>query len=287
MEPDTFNWTAVLTGAISAIIGGFIGTYCGSVFINRENNKKNKDAREIAIKALDIFEKYKDKKYEDASNEFNVSLSRAEKRIILVALHKIGIPIANEKFVKSNDYSIIFRNELIKENDIAAMKSQISSGKYDHLFFDDPDEYFSRNALRDYKRSIAIKYLNNVFTKTKLAADKITVHYPENWIKEFTFGEMNIVSIIKDKLLVASLYEDTTGLPKQQCVQDIINEINIGLWDAYLDWAYEAFSNVRMQKDFADRAIGMMFANQYPAQQNSNNPLDNHQNVEATNGAAK
>lgn len=262
MEPATLDWTPVLTGAISAIIGGFIGTYCGSVFINRENNKKYKDAREIAIKALDIFAKYKDKKYEDASNEFNVSLSRAEKRIILVALHKVGIPIVNEKFVKSNDYSIIFRNEVIKENDISAMKSQINSGKYDHLFFDDPDDYFSRNALRDYKRSIAIKYLNNVFIRTKLAADKKTVQYPENWVKEFTFGEMNIVFIIREKLLETSIYEDTTGLPKQQCVQDIINEINIGLWDAYLDWAYEAFSNVQVQKNFANIAINMMSANQ-------------------------
>lgn len=287
MDLATFDWITVLTGAISAIIGGFIGTYWGSVFINRENNKKNKDARKIAIKALDIFAKYKDKKYEDASNEFNVSLSRAEKRIILVAIYKVGIPIANKKFVKSNNYSIIFRNEIIKENDISAMKNQINSGKYDHLFFDDPDEYFSRNALRDYKRSIAIKYLNNVFIRTKLAADKNIVQYPENWLKEFTFGEMNIVSIIKEKLLEASLYEDTTGLPKQQCVQDIVNEINIGLWDAYLDWAYEAFSNVQMQKKFANYAIGMMSANQHPAQQNSNNTLDNHQNVEAHNDAAK
>lgn len=287
MEPPIFDWTPIITGVISAIIGGFIGTYCGALFINRENNKKNIDTRKIALKALDIFAKYKDKKYEDASNEFNVSLSRAEKRIILVALHKVGIPIANEKFVKSNDYSIVFRNEIIRESDIVATKSQISSGKYDHLFFDDPDEYFSRNVLRDYKRSIAIKYLNNVFLRTKLDIDKKTVKYPENWMEEFTFGEMNIVLIIREKLLETTLYEDTTGLPKQQCVQDIVNEINIGLWDAYLDWAYEAFSNVQTQKNFANFAIGVISGNQHPTTQNADKTPDNHQNVEVDNDAAK
>lgn len=287
MEQIIFDWTTLLTGIISALIGGFIGTYCGAFFINRNINKKSKDARKIAITAIDIFRKYKNKKYEDASSEFNVSLSRAEKRIILVALHKIGIPISNEKLLNPNDYNIIFCNETIKENDIDAMKNQICSGKYDHLFFDDPDEYFSRNALRDYKRSIAIKYINNVFIRTKVTTDKKIVQYPEDWMKGFSFGEMNIVFIIKEKLLDTFLYEDTTGLPKQQCAQDIINEINMGLWDAYLDWAYEAFSNVQTQKNFANIAINMMSANQYAASTITKNPLDNQPKIGASNDTAK
>ena len=167
------------------------------------------------------------------------------------------------------------------------MKNQICSGKYDHLFFDDPDEYFSRNALRDYKRSIAIKYINNVFIRTKVTTDKKIVQYPEDWMKGFSFGEMNIVFIIKEKLLDTFLYEDTTGLPKQQCAQDIINEINMGLWDAYLDWAYEAFSNVQTQKNFANIAINMMSANQYAASTITKNPLDNQPKIGASNDTAK
>lgn len=284
---SSFDWMTLLTGAISAIIGGFIGTYFGAFFINKDIKKKNEDARKIAINALNIFKKYKNKKYEDASNDFNVSLSRAEKRIILVALHKIGIPIANERLIKSNDYTVSFRSELIKENDIEAMKGQIRSGKYDHLFFDDPDEYFSRNALRDYKRSIAIKYINNVFANTRVSSDKKIVQYPDGWIKNFSFGEMNIVLIIKEKLLDTFLYEDTTGLPKQQCIQDIINEINMGLWDAYLDWAYEAFSNVQTQKNFANFAINVMSAAQSTASTITKTPLDHQPQIEAGNDTAK
>ena len=284
---SSFDWMTLLTGAISAIIGGFIGTYFGAFFINKDIKKKNEDARKIAINALNIFKKYKNKKYEDASNDFNVSLSRAEKRIILVALHKIGIPIANERLIKSNDYTVSFRSELIQENDIEAMKGQISSGKYDHLFFDDPDEYFSRNALRDYKRSIAIKYINNVFANTRVSSDKKIVQYPDGWIKNFSFGEMNIVLIIKEKLLDTFLYEDTTGLPKQQCIQDIINEINMGLWDAYLDWAYEAFSNVQTQKSFANFAINVMSAAQSTASTITKTPLDHQPQIEAGNDTAK
>ena len=284
---SSFDWMTLLTGAISAIIGGFIGTYFGAFFINKDIKKKNEDARKIAINALNIFKKYKNKKYEDASNDFNVSLSRAEKRIILVALHKIGIPIANERLIKSNDYTVSFRSELIQENDIEAMKGQISSGKYDHLFFDDPDEYFSRNALRDYKRSIAIKYINNVFANTRVSSDKKIVQYPDGWMKNFSFGEMNIVLIIKEKLLDTFLYEDTTGLPKQQCIQDIINEINMGLWDAYLDWAYEAFSNVQTQKSFANFAINVMSAAQSTASTITKTPLDHQPQIEAGNDTAK
>lgn len=284
---SSFDWMTLLTGVISAIIGGFIGTYFGAFFINKDIKKKNEDARKIAINALNIFKKYKNKKYEDASNDFNVSLSRAEKRIILVALHKIGIPIANERLIKSNDYTVSFRSELIKENDIEAMKGQIRSGKYDHLFFDDPDEYFSRNALRDYKRSIAIKYINNVFANTRVSSDKKIVQYPDGWIKNFSFGEMNIVLIIKEKLLDTFLYEDTTGLPKQQCIQDIINEINMGLWDAYLDWAYEAFSNVQTQKNFANFAINVMSEAQSTASTITKTPLDHQPQIEAGNDTAK
>lgn len=284
MESSIFDWMTLLTNGISAILGGFIGTYCGAYFINRNTKNKFKEARKIANKALDIFLKYKDRKYEDASNDFNVSLSRAEKRIILVALHKIGIPIASEKILKSKDYSIIFRSEVILENDINAMKSQIDSGKYDHLFFDDPDEYFSKNALRDYKRSIAVKYITNVFVKTKVLADKTTVQYQEGWMKYFSFGEMNIVYIIKEKLLDISLYDDS-GFPKQECAQDLINEINMGLWDAYLDWAYEAFANVQTQKNFANIAIKIMAANQSVV---STSPtyLDNQQ-IEGCNEMTK
>ena len=284
---SSFDWMTLLTGAISAIIGGFIGTYFGAFFINKDIKKKNEDARKIAINALNIFKKYKNKKYEDASNDFNVSLSRAEKRIILVALHKIGIPIANERLIKSNDYTVSFRSELIQENDIEAMKGQIRSGKYDHLFFDDPDEYFSRNALRDYKRSIAIKYINNVFANTRVSSVKKFVQYPDGWMKNFSFGEMNIVLIIKEKLLDTFLYEDTTGLPKQQCIQDIINEINMGLWDAYLDWAYEAFSNVQTQKSFANFAINVMSAAQSTASTITKTPLDHQPQIEAGNDTAK
>lgn len=116
--------------------------------------------------------------------------------------------------------------------------------------------------MRDYKRSIAVKYITNVFVKTKLLTDKITVQYQEGWTTYFSFGEMNIVYIIREKLLDKSLYEENTGLPKQECVRDLINEINMGLWDAYLDWAYEAFANVQTQKNFASIAIKMMSANQ-------------------------
>ena len=96
---------------------------------------------------------------------------------------------------------------------------------------------------------------------------------------------MNIVYIIREKLLDKFLYEENTGLPKQECARDLINEINMGLWDAYLDWAYEAFANVQTQKNFANTALRIMSANQSVVS-TSPTSLDNQQ-IESSNGVTK
>lgn len=274
---------------LSAIAGGLIGTYCGAFFINLDTKKKFKDARKIAIRALDIFKKYKDKKYEDASNEFNASLTRAEKRIILVALYKIGIPISTERMGGTNDYEIMFRCECISINDIIAMKNQINSGKYDHLFFDDPDEFFSKKILTDYKRSIGIKFVNNVFMKSIIIIENGVkkIKYPDGWMNLFSVGEMNIAYIMQEKLRSDSLYEELTRLPKQKSANDIINEINIGLWDTYLDWVYEAFSNVQSQKVVADTVAYTIKIQQQCLMQQQNQQIAKTLQQETNNDAAK
>lgn len=48
----------------------------------------------MAVKALDIFKEYAQhkKSYADSANEFNTKLNVSEKRAVVVALHKLGVP---------------------------------------------------------------------------------------------------------------------------------------------------------------------------------------------------
>lgn len=85
----------ILVTLLSGAIGAGIGTYLGSHFSAQKQERRNKEIRNIAIKALNIIKKYSGKgnTYDMAEADFNTSLSVAEKRIFMVSLHKLGIPI--------------------------------------------------------------------------------------------------------------------------------------------------------------------------------------------------
>lgn len=87
-------WSWFLPLATGAI-GALIGTYGGACFLQRKQEHKVKNVRLIAIKALNIFRDYSIQKkyYSDTADEFNLKLNISEKRAILVALHKLGIPL--------------------------------------------------------------------------------------------------------------------------------------------------------------------------------------------------
>lgn len=46
----------------------------------------------MAVKALNVFKAYAKKSYIETANEFNNKLNISEKRAVVVALHKIGVP---------------------------------------------------------------------------------------------------------------------------------------------------------------------------------------------------
>lgn len=249
---------------VFAIIGALIGTYFGTYFLNKRQMERYKNIRNLANKALNIFKKYDGKKYSEAANDFNTSLNITEKRIILVALHKVGIPISFETIGKFNIDKIIFRNSDIKNSDINNMQLQIDSGNCDNLFFEDPDEYFNKNLLIKYKRNVAIKYITNVLENSRINVSEGIIYYPDRWWEYFSPGETNAIYVIKDKLADKSLFNENTGMPKHEKIEEVIKEIDIGLWDMYLDWSYEAFSNLQTQKDFASLAIRAISTQQTP-----------------------
>ena len=107
--------TTTVVTLISGAIGAIIGTYGGALFAAKRQEKHIKELRQVAIKALKIFQKYARNKqtYDVAASEFNNALSIAEKRVFIVALHKLGIPILATPDSKFDIQNIVFEKREI------------------------------------------------------------------------------------------------------------------------------------------------------------------------------
>ncbi len=246
------------TNLTFSIAGALIGTYMGAVFLYRKQQKRYKNIRKIAIRALKILGKYKKRPYEDASNDFNASLNLTEKRAVLIALYKIGVPFRSKNLGKFNLSEVFLSDDIIDSDEIKDMILQIESGNCDHLFFEDPERYFNKDEICKYKRNIAMRYIKNVFAKSKMDKRSKKICYPDGWWKQFGPEELNMVLVIRDKLVDSYLFEKNTDMPSDEKIQKILEEIDIGLWDMYFVWSYEAFSNVQKQKEFANFAMDVI-----------------------------
>lgn len=102
MELTWLNLVAyILIPILTAGIGGWVGAYFGDKYRRDKESKEKEIVRDIAVKALNILKSYAKKSYREAEGEFNRAMSIAEKRTVIVALHKLGIPLgvpSNESF---------------------------------------------------------------------------------------------------------------------------------------------------------------------------------------------
>lgn len=231
---------------ITAFIGGFIGTYCGARFLNRREENKMEKVRAIGIKALDILKKYSKQSFRNAENEFNTSLSLVEKRTILVALHKLGIPIGSPVDEPFNLRKVHFIDTLIDEDIINDIILQVNKGYCDHLFYIDPDKHFAANDALYAFRNAAKKYVNKVLAQSTLDAKQNLMTSPTNWESMFSLGELKPILVFKDQVNVPLNFDDK-GNPNTENIKSLLKEIDLGLWDSYLTWNYEAYQSVIIQ----------------------------------------
>ena len=85
------DWIDILIPILAALLGGIVGAWFQNLFLQHKTNK----VRKIAIRGLRVFKKYaKDgQTYDTAAADFNNELNVVEKRAVLVALCKLGIPV--------------------------------------------------------------------------------------------------------------------------------------------------------------------------------------------------
>lgn len=149
-----------------ALVSAIVGTFLGSLFLLWIQRAKLKNVREVAIKALKIFVDYaKDgQTFLSATSEFNNKLSVVEKRAVLVAIRKLGIPVAfpiNEPF---NIQDIKFDSDVIQKKELKLMIEQVKKGNCDSMFFADIEVYLSTNSRLLAVRNIAKKYVDVDFS---------------------------------------------------------------------------------------------------------------------------
>ena len=135
-------WADITIALASALIGTFFGTF----FLARREENKVKKVRAIAIRALEIIKGYAkyNGTYNKACQEVNTKLNIAEKRAVIVALHKVGLPIQTPVNMMFDIKNIQLSNDVIDKDLLDDAKNQIEYGHCDHLFYEDPDKFFQK-----------------------------------------------------------------------------------------------------------------------------------------------
>ena len=248
---DIWSWLLPL---ISGAIGALIGTYGGSYFLHWKQEKKIKNVRSIAVKALDIFKEYAQhkKSYADSANEFNTKLNVSEKRAVVVALHKIGVPFEISTKDDFDIKNLRLKDIIIDRDEIDAMIQQIEKGNCDNLFFIDIESYFTSNLRLNAVRNVGKKYVEEVQSKSRVEKDAPnTIVSQPDWHKVFSPGELQIIFVLRIQLAnTAYFLPDGNADPVK--MKTLIREIEIGLWDNYLFWEYESYQNIRAQHNLAN-----------------------------------
>lgn len=252
MEPTTFNIGAyILIPILAAVLGGWVGAFFGNKYQKAKEDERMAEVRNIAIKALNIIRHYDGQSYVKAENQFNTDLTIAQKRTIIVLLHKLGIPIivpANETF---NIHRIHFAERIIDDKEIDGIILQINQKHCDNLFFIDAEGYFGSNRQYITVREVGKRYVREVLAKSHINSETKRVSYNVDWAKSFGLGEYLSLRYLHELACFDMLY-DQNGNVIPEKIEQILHEIDLGLWDSYLFGNYEMYKSSKSQVEMAN-----------------------------------
>ena len=242
----------ILLDFVMLILAALFGGFFGALYPNWFQQRKVGKVRNLAIRALRIFEKYaKDgQTYDLAANDFNNELDIVEKRAVLVALCKLGIPV--EKTVDSvfDIKNVRFERKVISKNTIGLMMGQLNKGNCDSMFFSDIDEYFSSNNRLLAVRAVAKKYVDEDLSKCRCDKERMQVTHPDIANNKFTPGELNVLNVFRFRTCLDT-YFDEAGNANPQKMEQLKKEIDLGIWDTYLFWDWESYQIMQNQNNMA------------------------------------
>lgn len=252
MESISFNLGAyIVIPILAAVLGGWIGAFFGNKYQKAREDEKIAKVRDIAIKALNIIKHYNGQSYIKSENQFNTDLTIAQKRTVIVLLHKLGIPIivpANETF---DIHKIHFADKIIDEKEIEGIVLQIEQKHCDNLFFIDAENYFGVNHQYIARREVGRKYVKEVLAKSHCDKKNNQVSYPEGWMSKFGLGEYLSLRVFHEQACYDMIY-DQSGNVILEKIEQILHEIDMGIWDNTLFENYEMYKNAKTQIEFSN-----------------------------------
>jgi len=248
---------SLLSGGIGAIIGTFFGAY----LIILKQDKAKRTTRKMAIKAIALFNKYskKDGTFDLAEQEFNSTISLAEKRTILVALHKLGIPVIIKPDRDFSIEKVSFDCVKIDRDELTAISNQIEKGLCDHLFYTDPETYFKEGIRLSTLRFLAKRWTNEVLLNSSYDEETKTVYYPNNWFAKYSWGERLSLAVFKVRVSLNE-YFDADGKSAKDKIDQLIKEIDRGLWDNCLYWDIEAYQSIQSTNNLNNQFSSLLQA---------------------------
>ena len=261
---ESCNLASWLIPILTAAIGALIGTFGGAWFLYRRQEDKIENVRLIAIKALKIFLEYakQKKSFVEASSEFNTKINVSEKRAIVVALHKLGVPFESPTNDILNIKRLNFKDVVIDKDEIKTMISQINKGNCDNHFYTDIESYFTSNLRLNAVRNAGKKYVKEVLANSCIdKSNSNVIINPDGWSKRLTPGELQTILVLRHQLANTD-YFLTNGNADLEKIKILIREIAIGLWDNYLFYDYDAFMNIRAQSSLANAVQNIISNNQ-------------------------
>lgn len=240
---------SIIVTLLTTAIGAFIGTMYGSKKLYEYQQSGKVATRKTALKAINILKKYAGQPYTNAQFDFNTSLSISEKRAVLVALHKLGVPIIVPPTIAFQISDIQFSDAKIVKDELESIEAQLDNGNCDYLFYEDVESHFSSNLRLNTLRELAKRYVNNVMKNSRYEHGNILD--PKNWeTMYFTPGEVQAIMVFYKRVHDQMYYEDN-GILRAGIIEKLLNEIEIGLWDSYLFWDYAAHQNMQSQNMLA------------------------------------
>ena len=261
---ESCNLASWLIPILTAAIGALIGTFGGAWFLYRRQEDKIENVRLIAIKALKIFLEYakQKKSFVEASSEFNTKINVSEKRAIVVTLHKLGVPFEPPTNDILNIKRLNFKDVVIDKDEIKTMISQINKGNCDNHFYTDIESYFTSNLRLNAVRNAGKKYVKEVLANSCIdKSNSNVIINPDDWSKRLTPGELQTILVLRHQLANTN-YFLTNGNADLEKIKILIREIEIGLWDNYLFYDYDAFMNIRAQSSLANAVQNIISNNQ-------------------------
>ena len=129
------------------------------------------------------------------------------------------------------------------------------------MFFLDAETYFSSNLQFTAIREAGKKYVKEVLAHSILDNETKKVIYPDGWVSEFGLGEYFAIRILHEQACTDIIY-DQKGYAIPEKMDQMLREIDMGIWDNCLFGSYEMYRNAKAQIEMSTVFQSMAMAQQ-------------------------